>query len=502
MPHPRTHGFPRRSSAGIAKRIAAVGLCIALSTPALSAAALPEVQRRIAALRSPVSAVRATAARHLGELGDTTVGPHLVRLLSDPMPAVRRETARALGRLRFRTATRALIRRLEDTDVNVRFYAAWALGELCAREAVPALVTALSDADWNVRNQAAWALRVIQDPAGVKLLVRMLNNPKTDRKQVLWIVQGFPAKQAVPEFVRLLHRARSADLRVPVVRLLGKTGNEAALEAIEQAVGDGAATVRCAALEVLSRNPREVFRDRFAELAHSDPDRGVRAAAAAALKAMVVARGVGAWWTFDEKDPETVRDATGQGNDGKVVKCSYATGRVGSALVCRNGGYVEFGQPAHLEMANRPFSITAWVYPEKTTGVVVARGGAWCGFSLYMKDGVAKFGIHRLRDGPAYTAAAKSILSRNWTYLAGVVHKNRIELYVNGKLAATTKTEGYLPSNCGQGLEIGFDVGNSPVEITDHFTGLIDEVRFWTKSLSTDEIRAEMQAGAAPGKEK
>ena len=42
-----------------------------------------------------------------------------------------------------------------------------------------------------------------------------------------------------------------------------------------------------------------------------------------------------------------------------------------------------------------------------------------------------------------------------------------LHAHVDGKLAAATKTAGYIPGNCGQGMEIGYDVANSAAEITD-----------------------------------
>ncbi|NQT52700.1 LamG domain-containing protein, partial [bacterium] len=146
------------------------------------------------------------------------------------------------------------------------------------------------------------------------------------------------------------------------------------------------------------------------------------------------------------------------------------------------------GKPAALSIAGVPFTVAAWVKTSAPNGVVVARGGAFCGYSLYVKDGLPKFGIHRVEDGPTYVAAGKDKLTAEWTHLAGVVRADRIEVYVNGTLAGSTKTKGYIPGNCGQGMEIGFDVSNSPAEITDPFVGIIDEVKVFNAALSADEI--------------
>jgi len=64
-------------------------------------------------------------------------------------------------------------------------------------------------------------------------------------------------------------------------------------------------------------------------------------------------------------------------------------------------------------------------------------------------------------------------------------------LFVNGKLAATGKSDGYLPRGGGQGMEIGFDVGNSAAEITDNSEGIMDEVKTFAIALTEEEITGQ-----------
>jgi len=142
-------------------------------------------------------------------------------------------------------------------------------------------------------------------------------------------------------------------------------------------------------------------------------------------------------------------------------------------------------------VSGTPLTIMAWIKARAATGVVVGRGGAFCGLSLYLKDGLPKFGIHRERDGPTYIAAGKEPLGREWVHLAGVVREDRVEVYVGGKQVASAKTAGYVPGECGQPMEIGFDTGNTAVEITDHFDGVIDEVKVYSAALSGEAIAAE-----------
>jgi hypothetical protein len=112
---------------------------------------------------------------------------------------------------------------------------------------------------------------------------------------------------------------------------------------------------------------------------------------------------------------------------------------------------------------------------------------------LYIKDGCPKFGIHRVQEGPGYIVAGKPLEGDQWVHLAGIVKSDRIELYVNGQLAATKKTAGFLPGDCGQGMEIGFDVANSAAEITTALVGVIDEVKMFRVALSPEQLARELR---------
>ncbi len=200
-----------------------------------------------------------------------------------------------------------------------------------------------------------------------------------------------------------------------------------------------------------------------------------------------------AHWSFDDKNTKVAKDASGKAVDGQIKGCTVAEGKVGAALRFGKGKYVELGRTQKPSVAKTPFTIMAWIKPDAPTGVVVARGGAFCGYSLYIKDGFPKFGIRRAREGEADIVTGREKIGSDWTHLTGVVAHDRIELFVNGKLAASAKTRGLMTSNGGQGMEIGFDVGNSAIEITDAFEGIIDEVKHFDAALSAEEIAKQCQ---------
>jgi HEAT repeat protein len=441
-------------------------------------------------LASDRPAVRRQAAAALGRLGDRAAAGALAETLADADAGVRREAARALARLKGRRATPALVKALDDADRTVRFYAAYALGEVRDPRAADALVAALADPAWTVRDQAAWALRDLGDPPLAGRVAEALRKGKTDADHALWLLRHLGGAGALDHLASLLE-AEDTDLRLRAVRAMAETKTPAAVEPLMRALGDPAAAVRAAAVEALADAGDDRAKAALARLAARETAPAVREAARQAVLRLAMHGDLMAWWSFDDGGARAARDVTGRGADGQIKGCTPVDGRIGRALDFRDGAYVELGKPRSVPVGGTPLTIMAWVKPRGRTGVIVARGGAFCGFSLYMKDGTPRFGIHRLEDGPAYIAAAEETVGEGWAHLAGVVREDRIELYVDGKRAAAAKTKGYLPGECGQPMEIGFDISNTAAEITDAFDGLIDEVKVYRAALAAEVIAKE-----------
>jgi hypothetical protein len=376
-------------------------------------------------------------------------------------------------------------------------YAAYALGEIKDRRAAAALLAALGDPEWCVRDQAAWALREIRDPGIVEPLAAMLREEGADVPHIIWLLRQIGGEKAVGAIASLLS-APDASLRLLAVKMLGEYDDARLADWLIAALDDPTSAVRRVAIDSLVKRREERAKKPLENLAAGDDDPAIREAAREAVKLLSREPGLVAWWSFDDGGTAVAKDVTGLGNDGQVRGCTPVEGKIGGALEFGPGKYIELDKAPGLPIGNKPFTIMAWAKTSQPNGVVVARGGAFCGYSLYVKDGVAKFGIHREQEGPGYIAAGTEQVPGAWVHLAGVVKKDCIELYVGGKLAAAEKTEGYISGNCGQGMEIGFDAGNSPAEIVDAFEGVIDEVKQYEVALGEEEIAK--QAGGEKGK--
>lgn len=454
----------------------------------------PWYNESVGDLMSPHVVVRRQAATRLGKTGHAQAVPALAKTLRDSDAGVRAAAARALAEIKSNQATSPLVGALGDSDERVRTYAAYALGEIKDTAAAPGLIAALRDPCWTVRDQAAWALRELRNPRLAAEITPLLDSPDADVDHIVWLLRHVSPDDARQAFLRMM-KAKDVKTRRRGVRFLAESVTPAVLPHLFSALRDADVDVRLLAVQALAHSADQSVTAPLETLVAKEEDERVLSATKAALDRLLRAKGIGAYWNFDDGNPTTATDVTGWGTNGTIVAAEPVPGKKGKALHFDGNGHVDLGKPNELNIGNQPFSLTAWVKPEAETGVVVARGGAWCGYSLYLKDGFPAFGIQRIKDGPTHIATGQEKAPLNaWTHLAGVVEERQLQLFVNGALAATAKTSGFIPGNTGQGMVIGFDTGDSPVGVTNHFVGTIDEVRAHTVALTPEKIREQFDA--------
>jgi hypothetical protein len=142
-------------------------------------------------------------------------------------------------------------------------------------------------------------------------------------------------------------------------------------------------------------------------------------------------------------------------------------------------------------------TLEAWVNPSAADGVwrtVVFKerpGGML--YSLYANNGAANLPVGQLFLGNAeQDAVGPATLPLNtWTHLAATYDGSALRLYVNGSLATTFLVSGALAATTDP-LRIG---GNSIWG--EYFSGLIDDVRVYSRALSANEIGTDMAASVS-----
>ena len=131
-----------------------------------------------------------------------------------------------------------------------------------------------------------------------------------------------------------------------------------------------------------------------------------------------------------------------------------------------------------LNPADKAIKVEAWIKAEPSGGVVLARGGSNHGYVLYVKGGRPCFAVRA--GGKLATVVGKKKVVGKWVHLAGALTAEKeLQIYVDGVLDASSKTDGLIMVNPAEAMEIGADEGSTVGDYSGRFgfTGLIDEVK-------------------------
>ena len=180
------------------------------------------------ALSHSSSAVRESAAKMLGNVGDERAVDPLIEALSDNNADVREAAAEALGQLGDKQAVEPLIKALALENWKVHWKArgsvAKALGRLGDKRAVDPLIKVLSHGLFFVREAAAKALGRLGDKRAIDPLIKALSDDNSDvRKAAAWALGQLGDKRAVDPLVKVLSDDNS-DVRDAAEEALKKLG--------------------------------------------------------------------------------------------------------------------------------------------------------------------------------------------------------------------------------------------------------------------------------------
>lgn len=162
----------------------------------------------------------------------------------------------------------------------------------------------------------------------------------------------------------------------------------------------------------------------------------------------------------------------------------------GKALVCNGNTEPKFAIADALNINTNTISMSAWIKPNGTqtadVGILLTPSGSNTGLFLNNTSG-----INTLRfswnDGHWHINTNLVVPPNEWSHVAMTVSPTQITVYVNGKPFTYSGT--FNAINFDQGFSFGSD-SRSSFNNSRKFLGLIDEVCFWNKTLTTDEVRA------------
>ena len=205
-------------------------------------------------------------------------------------------------------------------------------------------------------------------------------------------------------------------------------------------------------------------------------------------------------WLFEEGAGKTVKDASGNGHDGKFagspkwVKAKFGTGLEfpGDA-----GGYVVVDSTKKLELET--LSIEAWVKVEESTGKwqgMVCKQQAGCtnrnyGIWVHVDKSVLHAQIGANGACAFSIDGASDITDNKWHHLAFTYDGKMGRVYVDGKL----ETEAPNAQTFQSGDPITIGVPN--LDNANGLKGIIDEIRISNVARTEAEIQEAMDVGLA-----
>lgn len=217
-------------------------------------------------------------------------------------------------------------------------------------------------------------------------------------------------------------------------------------------------------------------------------------------------------WTFDGKNMiSNVADSSGEGNHGMLVgqmATTTAPGRIGQALVFDGvNDFVELGQV--LLDITIPVTISLWVKPNTIVGVKVLfhsntpntnccnYRGVW--LTMNANNTIAVnygSGTGAASSGRRSKSSTAAIIDGEWTHVVAVVRgATDMTIYFNNVDA------GGSYSGTGGALQIADDpawtarIGRAEQGSVAYYSGLMDDVRFYDRALSAEEVARLYVAG-------
>ena len=208
--------------------------------------------------------------------------------------------------------------------------------------------------------------------------------------------------------------------------------------------------------------------------------------------------GLVSWWPGDG----FALDVAGTNNGTVQGGVTYTNGLVGQAFSFNGlSGWIDVTNEAPLNPTG-PFSVEYWINGKPAQSdsyfeVVDHSHGftdltGWC-MEGTTANGTVEFGFGVGSGFPA-VATASSVLDSHWHHVAGVFTGTQIQIYLDGILNGSV-AQSSPPVNNSRDVEIGSSYGGGARK--RYFNGLIDELRYYNRALSSNEVATIYQAGSA-----
>ncbi|MBI4977683.1 MAG: LamG domain-containing protein [Spirochaetes bacterium] len=207
------------------------------------------------------------------------------------------------------------------------------------------------------------------------------------------------------------------------------------------------------------------------------------------------------YWPCDESEGTTVKDVSGNAYNATGA-VTFAPGKVGGAVKLNGtpAGALNFKVPTDKQPGTSSFSVAMWVNPSTLDIDAKEKRRRMFGIDQWPAiyavvdvntDGVPNFSIgYKNEDGSkgsSGVSAKKKIAINAWSHIAVVFDRENMKMkfYINGIVDG----EGDIPKDFA-GVVATKDRPLSIGSGWQNFSGLVDEVRFYKKAITADDVAA------------
>ena len=192
-------------------------------------------------------------------------------------------------------------------------------------------------------------------------------------------------------------------------------------------------------------------------------------------------------WLFDEGKGNVAADTSGNGNDGAIAGAKWAEGKFGGALEFEPPHVVTVEHSDSLAFTDQ-MTIATWVYMnDGVSYTAIRRNGAYLLEVQSLTEQVPGGYVFGIWSGGGFTGGVwgKTVLEfEQWYHVVGLYDGEEMRIYVDGTLEAAKAQKGDVD---GAGELLFGTFGG------EKFLGRLDEVVFFGRAITTDEIAALME---------
>ena len=203
------------------------------------------------------------------------------------------------------------------------------------------------------------------------------------------------------------------------------------------------------------------------------------------------------WWNMDQVDTSSILDMSGHGNHGSIQgEVEWVDGAADKALVMTEDDLITIPP---LNVTVDTLTMTGWIKPARVhrrTGIIFMRNGTLTtGINLMPNN---QLGYHWLDVTESWQYESGLIAPIDeWAFVAMVVTPDVATFYLDSVDTVRELVRVHEPVAFSGELTLGSDT----LEVSRRYVGALDDLRFYNRALTVDELANVIAAGTRPSRE-